>query len=317
MKIRIIVTLVMGLLTFAVQAQQNPAFSLYFFNPLYYNPGYAGSREVFSGTMVHRSQWVRMPGAPTSQSLSLHGKTSGSNIGFGLQAHNDVAGPMKSTSVGLTFAYHLRVSPKAQLSFGITGSMTNIRIAFQDIQFDDQTDPSFVGNQRANWLPDASAGLYFYKPRFYAGFSTTNLLQAGFNLTDETGANLAKFFRQYYATTGVVIPISEKVDFRPSVLFKYVQAAPLVGEVDANFIFRQRLFIGAGYRTGKRIEMTGWDNMIVGMIEFEITPFLRAGYAYDVYLNQTGSYNSGTHEIMIGWDVTGREKNKITSPRFF
>lgn len=317
MRTRIIITLILGLLTFAVQAQQNPAFSLYFFNPLYYNAAYAGSREAFSGTMVHRSQWVKMPGAPSSQSLSLHTRLPFSNIGLGLQAHNDAAGPMRSTSVGLTFAYHLQVNAKSQLSFGLTGTMTNIRIAFNDIQFEDQTDPSFVGNQQTNWLPDASAGLYFYQPRFYAGISSTNLLQAGFDLTDETGANLAKYFRHYYATSGVVVPISEKIDFRPSVLFKYVEAAPLVGEIDANVIFRQRLFIGAGYRTGKRIGMSGWDNMLIGMIEFEITNFLRAGYSYDVYLNRSGPYNSGTHEIMVGWDMSGRDKNKITSPRFF
>ncbi|HTF03403.1 MAG TPA: PorP/SprF family type IX secretion system membrane protein, partial [Bacteroidia bacterium] len=169
----------------------------------------------------------------------------------------------------------------------------------------------------AKWVPDASAGLYLYMPRFYAGLSSVHLIQSDFNTTNVEGANLAQFYRQYYLTSGVVIPVSDNVDFRPSILMKYVHAAPVVGELDAAFIFKERLFLGAGFRTGKRIDMKGTDNMLIGLIEFEITNFLRAGYAYDFYLNRNGAYNSGTHEIMIGWDISGNGKTKVSSPRFF
>ncbi len=306
----------MGFLTLSSFAQQDAGFSMYFFNPVYINPGYAGSRELFSGTLVHRSQWVGLSGAPMTQSLNIHSAIPNSNVGLGLSAYNDNAGPMKNTGVNLTFAYHLKVSEKAKLSFGITGMMNNIRIGFDQIIIDDNTDPAFIENQASGWIPDAAAGLYFYTPRFYCGISANHLVQSRFGLTDHSGADLAKFYRQFYLTSGVVVPISKSLEFRPSLLVKYVQAAPIVGEIDASFILFQKLLLGVGYRTDKRINMDGSDNMAIAIIEFDITRFLRIGYSFDYYLNRSTSYNNGTHEIMIGWDINCN-KTKMSSPRFF
>ncbi|CAN5311957.1 type IX secretion system membrane protein PorP/SprF [soil metagenome] len=316
MKNKIITTITMAVLSLAMYAQQDAGFSMYFFNPLYVNPGYAGSREVFSGALIYRSQWTAMPGAPTTQALSIHSAIPNSKIGLGLQVYNDDAGPMKNTGAGLTFAYHLKVSEKAKLSFGVTGMLNNISVGWDKINVDDNNDNAFINNRSSSLVPDASAGLYFYKPRFYAGLSATHLLQSKFGLTNVAGSDQAKFYRQYYATAGVVLPISKSIDFKPSILVKYVTAAPVLGEVDAAFIFYQKLFVGAGFRTGKRVDIKGLDNMVVGIIEFDITPSLRLGYSYDYYLNRTGSYNSGTHEFMLGWDISGT-KTKMASPRFF
>jgi type IX secretion system PorP/SprF family membrane protein len=316
MKIKIISTIMIGLLSLGAYAQQDAGFSMYFFNPVYVNPGYAGSRGLLSGTLVHRSQWIDMPGAPITQSLSIHSAIPNSNVGLGLQVYNDKAGPMKNTGISLTYAYHLPVGEKAKLSFGLTGMLNNIRVGWDQINIDDNGDMAFINNAASSWVPDASLGLYYYKERFYFGLSVNHLLQSRFNLATAPDANLAKFYRQYYLTSGIVFPLGKSLDFRPSILLKYVNAAPVVGEIDGSFIFFKKLFVGAGYRTNKRLNMTGTDNMIVGIVELEITNFLRFGYSYDYYLNRTGSYNSGTHEFMLGFDISGI-KTKMSSPRFF
>ncbi|MBA3899612.1 MAG: type IX secretion system membrane protein PorP/SprF [Bacteroidetes bacterium] len=316
MKTTTLTTIILVLLSLSAFAQQDAGFSMYFFNPLNVNPGYAGSREVFSGSLVNRSQWVKMPGSPTTQSLSLHSAIPNSRIGLGLQVYNDKSGPMKNTGVDATFAYHLPVNEKTKLSFGVSGMFNNITVGFNEINIDDALDPSFVRNANSSWVPDARAGLYLYKPRFYLGLSANHLLQSRFDLTEATGANFAKFYRQYFLTSGVVLPLTSSVDFRPLVLVKYVNAAPVVGEINGSFIFFQKLFLGAGFRSGKRINLDGTDNMLIGMVEFEITPFLRLGYAYDYYLNRAGTYNSGTHEFMLGWDISGT-KTRMSTPRFF
>ncbi len=312
-----ITTIAISLLSLGAIAQQDAAFSMYFFNPVYVNPAYAGSREVFSGTLVHRSQWLGMPGAPTSQSLSVHSAIPNSRIGLGLLAYNDQLGPMKNTGVNLTFAYHLPVNSKTKLSFGMSGMINNVRIGWSQINIDDNNDNAFVGNATSSWVPDANAGLYLYQSRFYCGLSATHLLQSKFALTNAVGADQAKFYRQYYFTTGVVLPITKSVDFKPSLLVKYVKAAPAVGEIDAAFIFYQKVLLGAGYRVGKRINMPGTDNMLIGIVQFQISQYFRVGYSYDYFLNRNGAYNSGgTHEIMLGWDVSCI-KTKMSSPRFF
>ncbi len=316
MKTKYIITIFIGFLSLAAQAQQDAGFSMYFFNPVYINSGYAGSRETFSGSLVHRSQWVGMEDAPTTQSFSFHSAIPNTKIGLGLQVYNDVSGPMKNTGLKLTYAYHMPLTAKTKLSFGISGMMNNVRIGWDKINIDDNTDPSFVGNDASSWVPDASAGLYLYRTRFYAGISANHLLESKFDLTTSPGADMAKFNRQYYFTSGVVVPISKSIDLRPSVLFKYVESAPVIGELDAALIFYQRVFVGAGYRTGKRIEIDGFDNMLIGLLQVQLTQQISLGYAYDYYLNREGDYNSGTHEIMLGWDIS-TTKTKMSNPRYF
>lgn len=311
-----IATIIMALSALSAVAQQDAGFSMYFFNPLYFNPAYAGSREVFSGSIVDRNQWIGMSGAPTTQSLTMHSALPDVRVGLGLQVYNDQAGPMKNTGINLTYAYHIPINETTKLSFGLTGMLNNISIGWSSINIDNKNDPAFTGNAATSWVGDASAGAYLYQQRFYLGFSVNHLLQSRFGTTHAAGADLAKFYRQFYLTSGIVLPINEKVDFKPSLLAKYVSAAPAVGEVDGTFIFLQRLFIGAGYRTDKRVNMQGTDNMLIGIAEFAITSCLRVGYSYDYYLNQTGTYNSGTHEFMLGWDISST-KTKISSPRFF
>jgi len=299
-----------------VFAQQDAGFSMYFFNPVYVNPGYAGSRGLLSGTLVHRSQWIDMPGAPVTQSLSIHSAIPNTNVGLGLQVYNDKAGPMKNTGISLTYAYHLPIGEKAKLSFGLTGMLNNIRVGWDEINIDDDNDLAFMSNAASSWVPDASLGLYYYKERAYLGLSVNHLLQSRFNLANAPDANNAKFYRQYYLTAGIVIPLTKSLNFRPSVLLKYVNSAPIVGEIEGSFIFWKKLFVGAGYRVNKRINMNGTDNMLVGIVDVEITNFLRFGYSYDYYLKRNGMYNSGTHELMLGFDISGF-RTKMSSPRFF
>ncbi|PQJ12181.1 hypothetical protein CJD36_000010 [Flavipsychrobacter stenotrophus] len=313
---KLITTIILGLVSLSGYAQQDAGFSMYFFNPMSVNPAYAGSREALSGTLVARNQWVGMEGAPTTQSLTVHSALTNLKFGLGLQVYNDQAGPMHNTGINLTYAYHLPIGEKTKVSFGLTGMLNNISIGWSSINIEKPADPAFAGNATMSWAGDAGASIYLYRSRFYLGLSVNHLLQSRFGQTHSAGADLAKFYRQYYLTSGIVIPVNETINFRPSLLVKYVNAAPAVAEVDGTFIFYERLFVGAGYRAGKRINMPGADNMLIGIAEFEITKSLRIGYSYDYYLNQTGAYNSGTHEFMVGWDIS-RNKSKLSSPRFF
>lgn len=43
---------------------------------------------------------------------------------------------------------------------------------------------------------------------------------------------------------------------------------------------------------------------------------MKIGYAYDLTLSDLSDYTSGSHEIMLSFDVK-RESGRIKSPRFF
>ncbi|MES2691402.1 MAG: type IX secretion system membrane protein PorP/SprF [Bacteroidota bacterium] len=292
-------------------AQQDAGFSQYFFNQLYINPAYTGSRQTIAGTIVHRSQWVNMPGAPTTQSATIHSPINNTHSGLGLMVYNDKAGPLGNTGVQASYSYYVPVG-KYKLAFGLSGGAHNIRVNYDDIRVEDRTDGVFNGNA-SSWIPDASAGIYLYRNRFYAGVSALHLFEPSFDLGSTDNA---EFKRHYYFTSGIVFRVNDNVDFRPSVLAKFINSAPVVLDGNASFIFYQRLFLGAGFRHNQRVNIDGSDNVAVAIAEFNITPSLRLGYSYDWYLNHSGNYTSGTHEIMLGFDINPH-KTKMTSPRYF
>jgi len=53
-------------------AQQEIMLSQYMFNQMVVNPGYAGSKNYISADALYRTQWVNFPGAPTTETFSIH-----------------------------------------------------------------------------------------------------------------------------------------------------------------------------------------------------------------------------------------------------
>ena len=52
-----------------VLAQQDPQYSQYMLNTMIINPAFAGSRGVSSVGILHRSQWMGLDGAPTTETI--------------------------------------------------------------------------------------------------------------------------------------------------------------------------------------------------------------------------------------------------------
>src|SRR5258708_31800894 len=79
------------LIVFAARlsAQQDPQFTQYMFNTIYYNPGFSGVEGVTKISALHRSQWLGYSptygggGAPTTQLLNFSYTLFQLNSGLG------------------------------------------------------------------------------------------------------------------------------------------------------------------------------------------------------------------------------------------
>jgi hypothetical protein len=94
---------------------------------------------------------------------------------------------------------------------------------------------------------------------------------------------------------------------KPSVLVKYQKAAPIQADFNCNLLINEVFWIGASYRT---------NAAVIGIIEYQINPMFRVGYAYDYSTTAINRYSSGSHEIMIGIDL-GHDIMKSKNPRYF
>lgn len=293
-------------LTQHLQAQQDPQYSQYMFNGLLLNPAYAGSRELWSATALGRYQWTGIEGAPRTATLSLNGISANERSGFGFSLTEDRLGITSQTITNLMYAYRMSLGP-GTLSLGIQGGINLFQNRWSDAVTVDPDQGVPMVNSTA-LLPLAGTGAYYYGERFYLGFSVPNLIENKYKNPNSVGGDVAsRQRRHYFSTAGVVIPIGSSLDFKPSVLMKLTESAPVEFDFNAAILYKNMFWVGASYRTG---------DALVFMAEYVHNNTFRIGYAYDRTLTELSTVNNGSHELMLGIDF-GFAKSRIKTPRYF
>ncbi|MBK9449062.1 MAG: type IX secretion system membrane protein PorP/SprF [Bacteroidetes bacterium] len=287
-------------------AQQDPQYSMYMFNGLLVNPAYAGSRELVSVTALGRYQWVGIDGSPKTATFSIHGPSRNEKSGFGLNVYNDRLGFTNQTAANAMYAYRLELGPGI-LSLGLQGGALLHNNRWQDA-VTINPDAGAPATSTTAILPMAGTGAYYYGERFYLGAAIPNFIPNKYKNPNSVNGSVASRQKMHlFATAGVVIPLGEDLDLKPSVMMKYTQNAPIEFDFNAAMLFKKVLWVGASYRTG---------DALVFMSEYVFKNQFRLGYAYDLTLTPLRTYNSGSHEIMLGLDL-GWNKSRIKTPRYF
>ncbi len=304
-----LVLLVFSFLFFMVEngnAQQDAQYTQYMYNTVSVNPGYAGSRGHISIAALHRSQWVGLEGAPTTQTFNIHSPIGYRGVGLGLSIVNDKIGPTSETNFDIDFSYTLYTSAEGRLSFGLKGSAHLLDIRFSELnQYGpDQTLEQDIHNRLS---PNFGAGVYYHTNNFYAGLSVPRFLETSH--FDESSLSTAKEQMNYYFITGYVWNLNPLLKFKPTLLTKVVRGAPLQVDLSANFMLNDKFILGAAYR---------WDAALSGMAGFQISNKFLIGLAYDKETTELGSaaFNDGSFEVILRYDFI-TTKGQVKSPRFF
>jgi type IX secretion system PorP/SprF family membrane protein len=300
-------------------AQQDAQYSMYMFNMLPLNPGYTGSRERLSIVALYRHQWSGIEGAPKTFSLSAHAPLLNDRLGIGGYIASDNIGVTNLVTMSLNYAYRIKFKKGSKLAIGMNVTMNTYRQRLSELSLNDIEDPSFAGsNNLTAWSPNFGYGLYYYSEKFYAGVSVPHLLNANLNSSfqfDGTDNNVARQYKHYFASTGVVIGAGEFLKIKPSVMFKYVKNSPSSLDANLGFLLKDALWLGASYRMGWGKASAGFgSDAVVGMIEYDFLDNFRIGYAYDFTLSQLNNYTSGSHEIMLGYEF-GKKETYLTPRR--
>jgi len=307
---KILITAFIFLIAYGAKAQQDAMFTHYMYNTLAVNPAYAGSRDALTVTGLHRSQWVSFPGAPMTQTLTLHTPFLYDNTGLGLSFINDKIGPVNKTSFYADFSYKIKINKKANLAFGLKGGLNLMNMGFTELQLDESIDPAFAANIQSRLLPNFGFGIYYYTDRYYVGVSVPKLLENDFIAnTTSGGTNLASEHRHYFLIAGSVFDLNETIKLKPTAFVKVTNGAPVEGDLTASLIFNDKFSIGGMFRTGDAVGILAGIN---------ITDQFTLGYSFDwSFTNTTMVYNGGSHEIMLRYDFIYKNEEKIRSPRYF
>jgi type IX secretion system PorP/SprF family membrane protein len=284
-------------------SQQDAQFTQYMDNPLYVNPGYAGSRGMLNATMIHREQWVGIEGAPRSTSFSLHSPLSYESLGLGVTVVNDQVGPINQTWVFADFSFTIKFkNPKHKLSFGLKAGLNMINSRTNELTTTQVNDPSLLGGSYMNVNPNFGAGIYYHTPKWFFGASTPKFLEGKYPGLDR---NLEK--RHCFFIGGGVFDIDNNWKLRPTTQVKLTEGAPLSLDLSLAGIYNQKLWLGLNHRFG---------DSFGAFVQYQISNQFKVGFAYDYSITKLTNYNIGSLEVLLSYDFVFK-KGGIRSPRYF
>jgi type IX secretion system PorP/SprF family membrane protein len=295
----------------SAHAQQDPQYTQYMYTMTVINPAYAGSQENLAIGLLYRSQWVGIDDSPKTATFSANSPV-GKNVGVGLSIVSDKIGPVEENNVFADFSYTLQLGGEHRLAFGVKTGATFQNIGlFNDIgngYVPDPGDEAFSENTNNTYF-NVGAGVFYYTDNYYVSFSIPNMLNNTY-LDVSNNGQAYKYGSEnmhYFLSAGYVFNLSDKTKFKPSFMLKSAINTPVSLDVSANFLFFEKFEIGATYRL---------DDSVGAMANFAITPEIRIGYAYDYVTSALNVTTSGSHEIMLLFDLNFPKKVSI-SPRFF
>jgi type IX secretion system PorP/SprF family membrane protein len=306
---KIILIPVFILLVWSASAQQEALYTHYMFNTLEMNPAYAGSRGCMSFVALHRSQWAGFDGAPTTQSFGMNSPLLNGKLGVGLNYNGDRIGPVRSSMFSLAGAYIAKLNENTTMSFGINGGFQSVNANLSNLNLYEVDDASFLGNAASKLTPNFGAGIFLQNQKWYFGLSSPRILETKFLSAQDKDLELLQSKRHYYVTAGAMLPMTKQIQFKPSILMKTVPGAPIQLDATAMFVFNDKFWTGVSSRSG---------DALGALIGFNFNENLQVGYAYDwSYAFGQHAGRSGSHEIVLRYELTYKQVAKIKSPRYF
>lgn len=287
-------------------SQQDPHYTQYMLNTMSVNPAYVGSKGHTVLTALGRTQWVGFEGAPDTQTLSYDSPLGYNGLGIGINLVNDKLGPSHETYLDGNVSYTIETGKEGNLAFGLKLGGRLLNIDWSIDRRVENNDITFAQNITNRFLPTIGAGIYYHETDWYIGLSVPNFLRQdhydGSNAIGETAVERL----HYFLIAGYVFHINESVKFKPAALAKLVFGAPLSIDLSANFLINDKFRVGAAWR---------WDDAISALLGFQVSDSLHIGYAYDLTTSNYNVANTGTHEVLLRYEIFKQARMK--SPRFF
>jgi type IX secretion system PorP/SprF family membrane protein len=254
-----------------------------------------------------RQQWIGIKGAPTYETISLHSLMKNDRVGLGISGQFLQYGYTKSTSIYTDYAYHL-VLGKGRLSLGLRAGFDLSNTNYANLTLIDPADGAFQNNDKPYFLPNVGTGVYYYTKKFFFGAAVPSFLSY---LKSSTGNISFDTFKNFdlLVSAGALFYYSEAFKFKPSVFVAYSMDKSRKMRVDfnGNFIIKDFLWIGGSWRTTEKV--------VVGILQFQITPQAMIGYSYDYPVGSLSTYSKGSHEVILRYEFG--YKVTADNPRYF
>ncbi|MDY5388381.1 MAG: PorP/SprF family type IX secretion system membrane protein [Muribaculaceae bacterium] len=315
--------LCLSLSIFSARGQGDAMFTQYWALPTYYNPATSGNIDFIRIRGGAKLQWLGIDNAPkdflatADMPIKLNKK---SRLGVGALFSQESIGLYRNLEVGVQVSYKFKAL-KGVWSVGLQPAFYNSKFKGEDIyipegdDFHQSDDPNLPNTDVSGNVFDLSAGVHYQHKWFSVGISVLHIMQPTVSMSDEGGSDSetvefqATLPRRAYFIADSNIPIKNSLfSLQPSLNLN-TDFSQFSGEVTMRATYNKFISFGVGYR---------YKEAISAMIAAEFKNFF-IGYAYDYPLSRITKGSSGSHEVVIGYNVKlnlgDKNKNKQRSIR--
>ena len=307
------------LLPAVAHAQFDSQLSHYWAVPTYYNAGAVGQIDYIRVSGVGRLQWVGIDNAPQSFIALADSpfKFLGKRIGAGVVIMQESAGLYSSLNATAQIAFKRKLL-KGELSIGLelglvseTFNGTEVYIPDDD-DYHESSDDAIPTTDVNGTAFDLSLGVMYTHRLFWAGVSVKHVTQPTVTMTSSSDTETQYEFetgRTCYFMAGSNIEVKNTLfEIQPSMLAK-TDFTFFSAEITARAVYNKMFSGGLAYR---------WDDAVSVLLGAEFKGFY-IGYCYDYPISSISKASSGSHEIMLRYnvklDMSDKNKNKHKSIR--
>jgi type IX secretion system PorP/SprF family membrane protein len=270
-----------------VQAQQRSHYTQYILNNYILNPALSGIENYMDVKLSARTQWMGIKGAPQTFYLTAHTalgkkdyKTSATSFavpgenprgnaywenytasephhGAGLTVINDKTGNFNRFTATASYAYHIGLTPRTNLSAGFAAGITTVGLNADGKAFfgDDPSDPAVGGvavKELRRIKPDLSFGLWLYSANYFIGLSGQQIIPQKLAYVDDASfEQKGKLIPHIFFTAGYRFLLNEDINAIPSVMVKYINGVftnNYQAELNLKFQYRDLVWAGGSVR---------------------------------------------------------------------
>lgn len=304
---------------------QDPNFSQFQNNPVYYNPALAAIGGGYTFRAQARNLWAPIPGRFNTFGASFEAEII-PKLGAAINAFSDVAGEglLRTTGGYLTYAYRPVETKNFLLQFGANGGFINKNIDWSRLKFSDQYDEVLGEVNTSQFIAPNFNNIYYLD--FGAGIS------ARFNHTSKRVGNYKKMVATFgFSALHLNRPTDAFVagtEFLPMKFVFHGNTSLLLNEsiLSPGFIFEQQrefstftfgmslvkkpLIIGFWVRNETfYFSPKKFDSFILSVgtnLPVRNEQFLRITYSVDFTVSQLRSSSFGSHELTLVYDWDNR-----------
>ena len=282
--------------------------------------------EATNITLLGRTQWLGISGAPNTGTLSASGYIGAIKSGIGGTIIFDKLGPLQTMGGLVSYAFHASFSDRIKLNIGIEGGFYSKSlnpgedgwIYSSSGGVDPVVGAPNMEYKQSAFVPDLGAGIYFHILRdglqstaypqdlFYLGISAAHLLEPKIDNLLMTSVGGSRVPRGLDFTVGGSAKLGRNIYLAPSAFFR-TDLASYQLDITVNCYISPMVF-GVAYRGNifsnnpNNNKKFFWNNDSVdGMIGFNANTNLFIGYAYDFAISGLRPHTSGSHELIVSY----------------